>query len=92
MYPGACDIAGKQRKGPRCHGRVATASLWGRSQVEIRKLCAHRLAYQVADSVGDVSVGAAGLVSVFLRHEMAKVGQAGGNGKPDAVHQGGDGG
>lgn len=62
------------------------------SQVELCKLCAHHVADHVADVLGDVSPWAPRLLFLFLRDDMAKVRQPGGDGKPDAVHEGGDGG
>lgn len=62
------------------------------SQVELCELCAHQIADHVADVVGDVSPRAPGLVFLFIRYDMPKVRQPGGDGKPDAVHEGGDGG
>lgn len=61
------------------------------SQVELCELHAHRLVDQVPDGVGDVPARAPGLHPVFLGHEVAQVGQPGGDGKPDAVHECGDG-
>lgn len=61
-----------------------------RSQVKICELVAQRLANQMADGVCDVSAWAAGPLSLLLGHEVAKVGQPGGNGKPNAIHEGGD--
>lgn len=62
------------------------------SQIELCKLCAHHVADHVADVLGDVSPRAPGLLFLFLRYDMPKVRQPGGDGKPDAVHEGGDGG
>lgn len=61
-----------------------------RSQVKICELVAQHLANQMANGVGDVPAWPAGPLFLFLGHEVAEVGNAGGNGKPDAVHEGGD--
>lgn len=62
------------------------------SQVELRELFAHCVADQVADEAGDVPARAADHLLVLLGYEAAEVGQPGGDGKPDAVYQGGEGG
>lgn len=86
---------GKQRKGPLvvAGGKPQYLSKTAaQSQVELCELCAHHIADHVANMVGDVSTRAPGFLSLFIRDDMAKISQPGGDGKPDAVHEGGDGG
>lgn len=86
---------GKERKGPLvvAGGKPQHLSKTVvHSQVELCELCAHHIADHVADVVGNVSTRAPGFLSLFIRDDMAKISQPGGDGKPDAVHEGGDGG
>lgn len=86
---------GKERKGPLvvAGGKPQHLSMTAaHSQVELCELCAHHIADHVADVVGNVSTRAPGFLSLFIRDDMAKISQPGGDGKPDAVHEGGDGG
>ena len=50
------------------------------------------LADDVVKALGDMPTRAAGLLLCLLGRELTEVGQAGGDGEPDAVHDGGDGG
>lgn len=59
------------------------------SQAELRE---HPVADKVGDEFCDVTVRAPGLHLLLLGHEVAKVGNPGSDGQPDAVHEGGDGG
>lgn len=86
---------GKERKGPLVAAGGKPQHLSKTvvySQVELCELCAHHIADHVADVVGNVSTRAPGFFSLFIRDDMAKISQPGGDGKPDAVHEGGDGG
>lgn len=61
-----------------------------RSRVEIRELVVQNLTDEMTDGLGDVPTWAAGPLSLFFGRKVAKVGNPGGNGEPDPIHQSGD--
>lgn len=62
------------------------------SQVEVCEPCANRFADHVTDVLGYIPARPPGPLPVLLGHEVAEVGQPGGDGEPDAVDEGRDGG